>query len=116
MENLQLLLHEVDEGVLLFAVSGEIDMATEPTLREAARTAIDSGQYRRLVFDLTRCGFIDSTGLHALVDAQRGMTEVGGDIRVVNSSHGIQRVLELTGLDRFLNVVPDREAALALVA
>lgn len=116
MTELQLLLHELDDNVLVFNLSGELDMATAPTFKEAARKALDSKQYRCMVFDLTALSFIDSTGLHVLVECRRELVAAGGQVRVVNSSRGIQKVFELTGLDHVLNVVPDRETALANVA
>jgi anti-anti-sigma factor len=68
------------------------------------------------VFDLTRVSFMDSAGLHLLVDMDRTMKAGGGAVKVVNAHTGIAKIFELTGIDRLLTIVPDREAALALVA
>ena len=117
MDDLQLLLHETEPGVLVLALSGEVDMASAPTLKSATRTAVDSGQYRCLIFDLTNLQFIDSSGLHVLVESKRRMAEAGGDVKVVvDPAHNIARLLEITGLQHILNVAPNRDVALAHAA
>jgi anti-anti-sigma factor len=114
--NFQLLLQEPDEGVLVFALRGELDMLHADEVKDAVATAVGSGEYRRLVFDLTRLGFLDSSGIHILVDTHRKMQAARGDVTVVCASPNLARIFELTGLDRVLTIVPDRGSALALVA
>ena len=116
MDNFQLLLHEPDDGVLVLSMSGELDLATVGPVREATKAATDSGDYRCLVFDLSQLDFMDSSGIQVLVDTNRRMKARGGHLRVVSNSPNIGKVLEITALDRVLDIVPDRETALALVA
>src|SRR5205814_287647 len=47
-------------------VSGELDMATEPQLRDALEQAIDAGS-RQVVVDLGRVRFMDSTAVGMLI-------------------------------------------------
>ena len=108
----QLLLSEARQDVLVFGMSGELDLGTVRPLKEAAETASANG-YRTLVFDLTRLDFIDSSGLHVLAGAQRAMKAKQGDAYVVCSSANLMRIFELTGLDHLLTIVPTRDAALA---
>lgn len=56
-------------------VAGELDLATAPKLQEALAQAIaDSGE---VLIDFSRCTFIDSTGLSAIVAAARRLDEDG---------------------------------------
>jgi anti-anti-sigma factor len=116
MNNFQILLHEPDEGVLVIALSGEVDLGTVLPVSDAARAATDSGDYRCIIFDLTKLDFLDSSGLRVLVECHNKMVASGGAMRVVNTSTGIAKVLEITGLDRVFEIVADRPTALALVA
>jgi stage II sporulation protein AA (anti-sigma F factor antagonist) len=72
------------------AIAGEIDSVTSTTLRAAL--AIPT--IRRV--DMSAVTFFDSAGIHAIVDARR--TRPGSDLRIVEPSQVVQRVLELTGL------------------
>jgi anti-anti-sigma factor len=116
MQDFQLLLSEPCERTLELTLIGEVDLATEGPLREATRTAIASGDYHTLVFDLRRLSFMDSTGLHVLTTAQREMVERGGTTTVVCDSANLLKIFELTGLDRVLSVVQTRDEAFAVAA
>lgn len=116
VENLQLLLHDAEGDVLVIALRGEVDMATAGMVKEAAAKTIGAGGYRSLVFDLSRVSFMDSSGLHVMVDTQRKMKAAGGEVKVVTSSPNLARIFELTGLAQLLTVVPDRASALAVAA
>ena len=65
--------------------------------------------------DLSRASFLDSSGLGALTNSMRRIERKGGRLVVINTDPQLRRVFELTGLKRVLNVVPDREQALALI-
>jgi len=116
MQDFQLLLSEPDMGVLELRLAGEVDMATVAPLRETAATAVASGDYDCMVLDLTGVSFMDSSGLHVLVETQRAMTAAGREMKVVCSSGNLLKIFELTGLDRVLTIVSDRSEAFAVAA
>lgn len=115
VDNFQALLHEAEGGALVLALRGEVDMATADVIEQAAARASGNG-YRCLVVDLSEVTFMDSSGLHAIADAHRAMQAAGGKVRVVNDSPSLARIFDLTGLNRLLTIVSDRESALAVVA
>lgn len=74
---------------------GELDIATAPELEEALRLALasDAGA---IVVDLRGIEMLDSTGLRALLEAQR---EEGGErIAFVPGNDLVQGVFRLSGL------------------
>ena len=91
-----------EDGRVVVAVSGDIDLATAGTLRDALLRAVDS---RRVWVDLTEVEFMDSTGLNALVIAHHA-TE--GQLVVVCPEGPPRRALEVSGLHQVLNVVTSR--------
>jgi anti-anti-sigma factor len=95
---------------LAFTVSGELDLATAPELRERLGAAVDSGM-TRIVVDLREVTFMDSIGLAAIVHVR---SRVGADGRlalVVAPDSYAQLVLEITGMPRALAIFADRDAA-----
>jgi anti-anti-sigma factor len=98
-------------GATVVAVSGELDAASAPELvgplEEAQRTA------EALVLDLTGCEFVDSTGLHAIIDARAAVEARGGRFALCCSADGaVARVMEVA-LPGMIELYPTREAALA---
>ena len=74
---------------------GELDIASAPTLREAWDGL---GGERQITLDLAELTFIDSSGLHALVEYADG-NGAQGPLILRNVSEPIFRVLHITGLD-----------------
>ena len=80
-------------------VGGEIDVYTAPRLREAIVTAVDAG-HTRLVIDVRKVDFLDSTGLGVLVGALKRVRGDGGSLDIVCTQERILKIFEITGLDK----------------
>jgi len=89
-------MHVVD-GMQVFELSGSLDIATSPTVRVSLLDASARGDHR-LIVDLTNVDFLDSTGLGALIGAQRRAKEFDGEVRLVVKEGQIVRLLRITGL------------------
>ena len=98
---------ERDDSVATVVVSGELDLATAPRLCAAVA---DNGDVELLVLDLSATTFIDSTGVRALLNAERRGLGSGSRVVVVAGDGAVRRLLELCGLDGHLTIVNDRPA------
>lgn len=85
------------------AVGGELDMHTVKPLREKMGTVLQCGG-RNLLVDLTGVSFLESTTLALLLDTARKLRSTGGQLVLVADDARVTRAIELTGLDRVLNV------------
>jgi anti-sigma B factor antagonist len=100
------------DGLLALAVEGELDQGTAPELRSSLAEALGSGKQGVLV-DLSRCGFIDSTGLSLLVEAKRRLADEDRQFGVCCPDDDVRRLLELTGIDRAVTLYETRDDAVA---
>jgi anti-sigma B factor antagonist len=98
-------------GVHLVRVSGEIDVATSPALRERLQPTAGSSVPVQIV-DLSEVTFLDSTGLGVLVGALKRRREAGGVLRLVIAEPRILRIFEITGLVDVFSIFPSVEEAL----
>ena len=101
-EELSLHVHVVD-GIQVFELTGSLDIATSPTVRASLTESSERGDHR-LIVNLTNVDFLDSTGLGAIIGAQRRAKEFGGDVRLVVKEGQILRLLRITGLLKVLSV------------
>ena len=83
----------------IIEVGGEIDVYTAPRLREAIVTAIEAG-HTRLVIDVEKVEFLDSTGLGVLIGGMKRLRSTDGDLTLVCTQPRILKVFEITGLNR----------------
>ena len=63
-------------------VTGEVDVDAAPMLREQMRELATKGAVH-LIADLGQVGFLDSTGLGALVGGLKRLREAGGSLPLV---------------------------------
>lgn len=99
-------------GTQILALDGEIDLDTVSHLRKEFRSLQDDG-VSEIVLDIENVGYIDSIGLSALADASRKFRAAGGWLRLVSTNQNLRRLLDITGLIRFLPLFADVESALA---
>ena len=89
-----------DESVV--AAAGEIDLTSCGRLRDGLeRVGLDDTI--GTVVDLTKVGFIDSTGLSVLVDGAHKAHAEGRTFGVVAGGH-LRELLRITGLDTVMTV------------
>lgn len=96
----------------IIAVGGEIDVYTAPRLREAIVAAIDDG-HTRLVVDVEKVEFLDSTGLGVLVGALKKVRADGGTLDIVCTQERILKIFDITGLDKVFGLHDSVSAAIA---
>jgi anti-sigma B factor antagonist len=85
-------------GIPTIRASGEIDMASAPTLRAALMRTLGSDD---LICDMRGVGFIDSTGMEVLLDARSVALETGCALTVL-ASPAVRRVAELLDVEGYL--------------
>jgi anti-anti-sigma factor len=84
------------------AVAGEIDPTNADLVRLRACYYLDESQIADVVADLSGVTFLDSYGLRALVLCRRYADELGKTFVVRNHRGPVAKVVEATGLTRYL--------------
>jgi anti-sigma B factor antagonist len=100
------------DGVTIAELSGDLDLASAPVLREQLLGLLRPGA-SRLVLDLSRVLFCDASGLAVLVGASHRGRLLDGFLRLAAVSPPVARVLDITGLHRHLSIYPTVHAAIA---
>jgi anti-anti-sigma factor len=101
---------ERSDRTTVILAAGELDAFAAPDLASAFG---DVSGDERVIADLDRVTFMDSTALGLIVRASRELTEAGAMVRIVLPTGSARRIFEITALDGVLPVAETRNAALA---
>ena len=61
---------------------------------------------KNFICDFSKCNFIDSTGLGALVSIYKKCTEKGGSIKLKSLKPEVEKLFKLTRLDKVFEIYP----------
>jgi anti-sigma B factor antagonist len=100
------------QGWAILAVTGELELATAPQLRQRVVGLVGDGD-TRIILDLAGVDFVDSVGLGVVVAALKRVRSRGGDVVVAGAAPRVREVFEITRLDEIVALFPDVDDALA---
>jgi anti-anti-sigma factor len=98
--------------VVILSVNGRFDAVSTSYFAQVVNEQIAAG-YQRLVVDLKKVNFLDSSGIKALVQATQLARQQGGDFRVANARGHVKFVLNLASIGSLIKVYPNVVSATA---
>jgi anti-anti-sigma factor len=102
---------EVGDWTVL-TLTGELDIAGVPALREAISQICAAHAEPRVLVDLSHVDFMDSGGLSGLVKAWKRVTEPGGRFVLAGVRPRVRRVLEITRMTDAFEMCDDAGSVL----
>jgi anti-sigma B factor antagonist len=100
-----------EQGAVVVTARGALDAFNAADLSAAFEEAGD-GRVGRIVIDLSRVSFLDSTALGLVVRKVNEVLDLGGGACVVLPETNARRIFEITTLDRVLPIATSRRDAL----
>jgi anti-anti-sigma factor len=102
------------EDTLVVLVTGEVDLWTVHRLGDALAAA-QASDARSIVVDLDRVSFMDSSGLHVLI--QHAVADgMRSRLTVTNGSPQVRRLFEVSGVGRYLLFASPPQTPLRVIA
>jgi anti-sigma B factor antagonist len=101
-----------DPPANVFSPEGAIDLHVSPEMRASLRAIIDE-KPGRLVVDLSRVPYVDSSGIAVLIGAMQSLEHEGGVFLLAGAQETVRIILESARLDKYFRLFPNVEAALA---
>ena len=92
------------DGTLRISLVGEIDHHSAVSVRTAIDEKLYSLRPKRMVMDLSRIDFMDSSGLGLIMGRYALVEKLGGKFSISEPSDRVMRVLELAGLGRIIKI------------
>jgi anti-sigma B factor antagonist len=85
---------------IVVVASGEIDLSSADRLNAQLTHLLRSSS--RIVLDLRRVDFLDSTGLHCMLDIDLASHDAGVEFVLIPGPEHVQRLFRVTGAEQLL--------------
>jgi anti-sigma B factor antagonist len=111
-KNLQISARRI-ETTTIFDITGDIDLANSPEIRKALLKEIKETKTPRVVMNLVKVRYIDSSGVASLVEGLKASRDAGTRFILFGLSPAAREVLQLSRLLKIFEVHETEEQALA---
>lgn len=101
------------DKITIFDVTGDIDLANSPEVRKALLKELKEARVPRVVMNMSRVRYIDSSGVASLVEGLKASRDVGSRFILFGLSPSAREVLQLSRLLKIFEVYDDEAQALA---
>ena len=92
-------------------LEGEIDLHVSPQVSTSLSSMI-AQKLPRVVVDLSKVTYIDSSGLAVLIEAMQNVNQYGGQFALCGLQEGVRPIFEIARLDQVFRIFPDTASAL----
>jgi anti-sigma B factor antagonist len=101
------------ENTTIFDVIGDIDLANSPAVRKAFLTEIREKKIPRVIVNLQRVKYIDSSGIASLVEGLKASRDLQARFILFGLSKSAREVLQLSRLLKLFEIYENEEQALS---
>jgi anti-sigma B factor antagonist len=101
-----------ENAITVVAVGESVDALTAADLTRTISDQISDGRVN-LVVDLGGVEFMSSAGLRTLLGAVKESRSAGGDLRIVSTNPGVDKVLKMSGFHNIAKVFTSAAEAVA---
>ena len=99
------------EQIAVFQVNGEINISTSPDLKKH----FEKQPSKKVVVNLEKVSYIDSSGLATLVEMLKKTRSQGGALGLAGMSEKVKSLFEITKLDKLFSIFPTQEEAISKI-
>jgi anti-anti-sigma factor len=93
----------------VLALEGEIDFHLSPEVAASLRS-IAARKPKRVVVDLAKVTYLDSSGLAALILGMQKTEEYGGEFYLAGMRPDVRSILETACLDQLFKILPGSDS------
>lgn len=100
----------VEKGYVVLSLIGDLDMWTLPLAKERINQMVQEGKVR-LVLDLEKMNYIDSSGLGFFIGTLKKLRDAGGDLKLINLNAYIYGIFKLIQLQHIIQTYDSLDEA-----
>jgi anti-sigma B factor antagonist len=106
---MDIVVNQIKDVAVATILVEELDASNAGDFRRDIAPVLDA--HSRLVLDLSRLRFVDSSGLGAFISCLRKLNAAGGDLKLCGMSKPVRAVFELVRMHRVFDIFDTPEDA-----
>jgi anti-anti-sigma factor len=100
------------DGVVVGAIHGEVDLHNSPSLRERLLEALRRWKPKKLILNMAKVPYVDSSAIAVLVEVLKELRRSGGRVLLADLQPRVKGLLEIARLDSIFIIAKDEREAL----
>lgn len=92
-------------------LTGRVIMSNSDDVKKQIKNMVKDKREKKLIIDLEKVDFLDSTGIGVLISIYKYMRENEGQLILCSPSKTVKRIIDITKLDMIMDVFPDLNTA-----
>ena len=94
--------HFLEERILKFLITEEIDHHTSSTIRKRCDYEIERFRPKKVVINLEKVGFMDSAGVGLIIGRYKVVKNYGGFLEIENANDNLMRIFKMSGIPKII--------------
>ena len=99
-------IYMVSGNRLVVSMNAELDHHLADEMRDVIDNVIDERGVRHLIFDFSKIGFMDSSGIGLIMGRYKKLKDIGS-ISIAGANESIQRIILISGLHKLVHTYDD---------
>lgn len=99
-------------NTLIVSVSGELDHHYSEYFKEKIEEKLFEKNVKNLILDFKNLTFMDSSGIGVIIGRYKNVSKLGGKLVITNVKSNIERIFEISGLNKLVPIYRNIEDAL----
>lgn len=92
------------EQELTIKLKGDLDHHSADETRGIIDEKIKNEKYNKIVIDLKKLDFIDSSGIGFVIGRYKVIRTRNGVIEIINASNKVRKILDMSGIGKIINI------------
>lgn len=93
---------EIQGNCLIVRLCRDLDHHNALSLRKKSDQILDRNNIRNIIFDFSRAGFMDSSGIGVIMGRYKRVIFTGGKVAVTGICHEVDRIFKISGLYKII--------------
>jgi len=102
----------LEGDVAVLCLQGRLDLTSASSLKEASKEVL-AGEAKKMILNMDRVDFINSSGLGALVSILKEVRNSQGNMRLTNLAPYVKEIFDITQLTNIFEIFPDEKQAIS---